>query len=92
MSHGNVTSIELLVVAASCAVAACYIPAGSEVRIALVVAVIVGTPAAVSGSGARKDRRTGTFLRTPAEPARHFSRRYIDINVYNGDSYHLGAP
>jgi Fuc2NAc and GlcNAc transferase len=42
MTHGNVTSIELLLVAASCAAAALYIPAGPEVRIALVVGVAAG--------------------------------------------------
>ena len=38
----RVTSIELLVVAASCAAAAACIPAGPAVRIALVVSVTAG--------------------------------------------------
>ena len=42
MTHGNVTSIELLVVVASCAAAAAFIPAGPAVRIALMVSVVVG--------------------------------------------------
>lgn len=42
MTHGKVTSIELLVVVASCAAAAACIPAGPAVRIALVVSVTVG--------------------------------------------------
>jgi len=42
MSHGKVTSIELLVGVASCAAAAAFIPAGPAVRIALVVAVTAG--------------------------------------------------
>ena len=40
MTHGKVTSIELLVVVASCAAAAACIPAGPAVRIALVVSVV----------------------------------------------------
>jgi Fuc2NAc and GlcNAc transferase len=42
MTHGKVTSIELLVVVASCAAAAACIPAGPAVRVALVVSVAVG--------------------------------------------------
>jgi hypothetical protein len=42
MTHRKVTSIELLVVCASCAAAAACIPAGPAVRIALVVFVTVG--------------------------------------------------
>jgi UDP-N-acetylmuramyl pentapeptide phosphotransferase/UDP-N-acetylglucosamine-1-phosphate transferase len=42
MTHRKVTSIELLVVVASCAAAAACIPAGPTVRIALVVSVTVG--------------------------------------------------
>jgi hypothetical protein len=42
MTHGKVTSIELLVVVASCAAAAVCIPAGPAVRIALVVSVVAG--------------------------------------------------
>ena len=40
MSHRKVTSIELLVVVASCAAAAACIPSGPGVRIALVVSVV----------------------------------------------------
>ena len=40
MTHGKVTSIELLVVVASCAAAALFIPAGPAVRIALMASVI----------------------------------------------------
>jgi len=42
MSHGKVTSIELLAAAVSCAAAAACIPAGPVVRIALVVSVAAG--------------------------------------------------
>jgi Fuc2NAc and GlcNAc transferase len=42
MSHKKVTSIELLVVVASCAAAAACIPAGPAVRIALMLSVTVG--------------------------------------------------
>jgi hypothetical protein len=42
MTHRKVTSIELLVVVASCAAAAACIPAGPAVRIALVVSVVAG--------------------------------------------------
>ena len=42
MTHGKVTSIELLVVVASCAAAAACIPAGPAVRIALVASVTAG--------------------------------------------------
>ena len=42
MTHREVTSIELLVVVASCAAAAACIPAGPLVRIALMVSVTVG--------------------------------------------------
>jgi hypothetical protein len=42
MTHGKVTSIELLVVVASCAAAAACIPAGPAVRVALVISVVVG--------------------------------------------------
>jgi UDP-N-acetylmuramyl pentapeptide phosphotransferase/UDP-N-acetylglucosamine-1-phosphate transferase len=42
MTHRKVTSIELLVVVASCAAAAACIPAGPAVRIALVVSVAAG--------------------------------------------------
>jgi len=42
MTHGKVTSIELLVVVASCVAAAACIPAGPAVRIALVVSVTAG--------------------------------------------------
>ena len=42
MTHGKVTSIELLVVVTSCAAAAACIPAGPSGRIALVVSVTVG--------------------------------------------------
>ena len=42
MTHGKVTSIELLVVVASCAAAAASIPADPAVRIALVVFVTAG--------------------------------------------------
>lgn len=42
MTHRKVTSIELLVVAGSCAAAAAFIPAGPAVRIALVVSVAAG--------------------------------------------------
>ena len=42
MTHRKVTSIEMLVVVASCAAAAACIPAGPAVRIALVVAVTAG--------------------------------------------------
>ncbi len=56
MSHGKVTTIELLVVAASSAAAAVFIPAGLPVRIALVVSVAVGI---ICGGGWvwRKERR-----------------------------------
>jgi UDP-GlcNAc:undecaprenyl-phosphate GlcNAc-1-phosphate transferase len=40
MTHRKVTSIELLVVVASCAAAAACIPSGPGVRIALVVSVL----------------------------------------------------
>ena len=42
MTHRKVTSIELLVVVASCAAAAACIPAGPAMRIALVVSVVAG--------------------------------------------------
>lgn len=42
MTHGKVTSIELLVVVASCVAAAACIPAGPAVRIALVISVGAG--------------------------------------------------
>jgi len=42
LTHGKVTSIELLVVVASCAAAAACIPAGPAVRIALVISVVAG--------------------------------------------------
>ena len=42
MTHGKVTSIELLVVVVSCAAAAACIPAGPAMRIALVVSVTAG--------------------------------------------------
>jgi hypothetical protein len=42
MTHGKVTSIELLVGIASCAAAAACIPAGPAMRIALVVFVTAG--------------------------------------------------
>jgi hypothetical protein len=42
MTHRKVTSIELLVVVASCVAAAACIPAGPAVRIALVISVTAG--------------------------------------------------
>jgi len=42
MTHRKVTSIELLVVVASCAAAAACIPSGPAVRIVLVVSVAAG--------------------------------------------------
>ena len=42
MTHRKVTSIELLVVVASCVAAAACIPAGPAVRIALMVSVVAG--------------------------------------------------
>ena len=42
MTHRKVTSIELVVVTASCAAAAACIPAGSAVRTALVISVVAG--------------------------------------------------
>ncbi len=42
MTHRKVTSIELLVVVASCAAAAACIPTGPVVRTALVVSVTAG--------------------------------------------------
>jgi hypothetical protein len=66
MSHGKVTSIELLVAVASCVAAALFIPAGPEVRIALVVFVIAGI--ACVGLWVRgKEPQNRDVPRTPPE-------------------------
>jgi hypothetical protein len=71
MTHRKVTSIELLVVVASCVAAAACIPAGPAVRIALVVTVVAGIACVglwVWGKERPQNRDVHGNHRTPPEP------------------------